>query len=83
MNHWGVPETSLSSLTPALWNYMTDVWLPRGQQAAQLLYNSTGSDAYVLHSFTSTFAYTGMGDTAEWANYPIAPAWMMQHVFGA
>jgi alpha-L-fucosidase 2 len=88
MNHWGVSETGLDSLQEPLWNYMTDTWVPRGQQTAQILYGSKSvSGAWVTHDESNIFGHTGMkglgdGDDAyQWADYPATAAWMMQHVY--
>ena len=56
MNHWGVSETGLGSLQTALWNYMADTWVPRGQLTAQLLYGSNASSgAWVTHDEMNIF----------------------------
>lgn len=78
MNHWGVDQTGLGDLQSPLWNLMQDTWIPQGTNTAKLLYDAPG---WVGHSFINTFGYTGMGDTAEWANIPVEMGWMMQHVF--
>jgi alpha-L-fucosidase 2 len=78
MNHWGVDQTGLGNLQMATWNYMQNTWVPRGTQTAQLLYNAAG---WVTHDEMNIFGHTGMKYSAQWADYPAAPAWMMQHVY--
>ncbi|CZR63683.1 related to Alpha-fucosidase A [Phialocephala subalpina] len=78
MNHWGVDQTGLGDLQVASWNYVEDTWVPRGTETAQLLYGAPG---WVVHDEMNIFGHTGMKDTAQWANYPAAAAWMMQHVY--
>ncbi|KAG9658653.1 glycoside hydrolase family 95 protein, partial [Aureobasidium melanogenum] len=79
MNHWGVDQTGLGELQEALWRYMTDTWVPRGTETAQLLYDAPG---WVTHDEMNIFGHTGMKTGDEyWANYPASAAWMMLHVF--
>ncbi|EDU43196.1 hypothetical protein PtrSN002B_009456 [Pyrenophora tritici-repentis] len=78
MNHWTSDQTGLTDLQSPLWDYMTDTWMPRGAETATLLYNAPG---WVVHNEMNIFGHTAMKSAAEWANYPIAAAWMMQHVF--
>ncbi|KAF8854293.1 glycoside hydrolase family 95 protein-like protein [Acephala macrosclerotiorum] len=78
MNHWGVDQTGLGNLQVATWNYMQDTWVPRGTETAELLYGAPG---WVVHDEMNIFGHTGMKDTAQWANYPAAAAWMMHHVY--
>ena len=78
MNHWGMDATGLGDLQGPLWNYMEDTWVPRGTDTARLLYGAPG---WVVHNEMNIFGHTGMKDTAQWANYPAAASWMMQHVF--
>lgn len=57
---------------------MALTWAPRGAETAKLLYNASG---WVTHNEVNIFGFTGMKDTKEeWCDYPIAAAWMMQHV---
>jgi alpha-L-fucosidase 2 len=77
MNLWGADQTGLGSLQAAAWNYMEDTWVPRGTETAKLLYNAPG---WVVHNEMNIFGHTGMKSGAEWANYPVAAAWMMQHI---
>lgn len=78
MNHWTPDQTGLTDLQSPLWDYMADTWVPRGQETAELLYGAPG---WVVHNEMNIFGHTGMKSGAEWANYPAAAAWMMQHVF--
>ncbi|KAI2633957.1 glycoside hydrolase family 95 protein [Xylaria nigripes] len=78
MNYWAAEQTGLGATTQAAWNYMQDTWVPRGTETAQLLYNASG---WVVHDEMNIFGHTGMKDTAQWADYPAAAAWMMQHVW--
>jgi alpha-L-fucosidase 2 len=80
MNHWTPDQTGLTDLQSPLWAYMADTWAPRGRETAQLLYGAPG---WVVHNEMNIFGHTGMKSGAEWANYPAAAAWMMQHVFDA
>lgn len=57
---------------------MEDTWVPRGTETAKLLYNAPG---WVVHDELNIFGSTGMKEVAQWANYPAAAAWMMQHVY--
>ncbi|KAF9524933.1 glycoside hydrolase family 95 protein [Crepidotus variabilis] len=82
MNYWAAEITGLSSLTLPLFNYMEKTWAPRGGQTARLLYNITRG--WVTHNEMNIFGHTGMkaaGNSAQWANYPEANAWMMLHVW--
>ena len=82
MNHWGVDQTGLGDLQVALWNYMQNTWVPRGQITAQLLYGSSNSSgAWVTHDEMNIFGHTAMKYQAQWADYPASAAWMMEHVF--
>ncbi|KAG9044139.1 hypothetical protein FS837_008733 [Tulasnella sp. UAMH 9824] len=70
-------------VTASLWDYMAKTWIPRGQQTAKILYNTTRG--WVTHNEMNIFGHTGMKDwgpweSATWANYPAAGAWMMTHV---
>jgi alpha-L-fucosidase 2 len=78
MNHWTADQTGLTDLQSPLWDYMTDNWVPRGRETAELLYGAPG---WVVHNEMNIFGHTGMKSGAEWANYPLSAAWMMQHVF--
>ncbi|KAF2634401.1 alpha-fucosidase [Massarina eburnea CBS 473.64] len=78
MNHWTPDQTGLTDLQDPLWDYMTDTWVPRGEETAKLLYGSRG---WVVHNEVNIFGHTGMKSGAEWANYAASAAWMMQHVF--
>ncbi|KAH6857474.1 glycoside hydrolase family 95 protein-like protein [Alternaria rosae] len=78
MNHWTADQTGLTDLQSPLWNYMSDNWVPRGSETAELLYGAPG---WVVHNEMNIFGHTGMKSGAEWANYPLSAAWMMQHVF--
>lgn len=78
MNHWTADQTGLTDLQSPLWDYMTDNWVPRGSETAELLYGAPG---WVVHNEMNIFGHTGMKSGAEWANYPASAAWMMQHVF--
>jgi alpha-L-fucosidase 2 len=80
MNHWTPDQTGLTDLQTPLWTYMADTWAPRGHETAELLYGAPG---WVVHNEMNIFGHTGMKSGAEWANYPAAAAWMMQHVFDA
>ncbi|OCL04204.1 glycoside hydrolase family 95 protein [Glonium stellatum] len=77
MNHWVADQTGLGDLQVPLWRYMQDTWVPRGTETARLLYGAPG---WVTHDEMNIFGHTGMKDTAQWANYPVSAAWMMQHV---
>lgn len=77
-NHWTPDQTGLTDLQSPLWNYMADNWVPRGQETAKLLYDAPG---WVVHNEMNIFGHTGMKNGEGWANYPVAAAWMMQHVF--
>lgn len=78
MNHWMADQTGLTDLQSPLWDYMADTWIPRGSETAKLLYDAPG---WVVHNEMNIFGHTGMKSDAQWANYPVAAAWMMQHVF--
>ena len=78
MNHWGVDQLGLGALQASLWNYIQDTWVPRGSEAAHLLYDAPG---WVVHDEINIFGHTGMKNSAQWANYPAAASWLMQHVF--
>ncbi|KAF1950601.1 glycoside hydrolase family 95 protein-like protein [Byssothecium circinans] len=79
MNHWTADQTGLTDLQSPLWDYMADTWVPRGEESAKLLYGSV--KGWVVHNEMNIFGHTGMKSGAEWANYPAAAAWVMQHVF--
>ncbi|KAI0965276.1 Six-hairpin glycosidase-like protein [Xylaria arbuscula] len=78
MNYWAAEQTGLGDTEAALWNYMEDTWVPRGTETAKLLYNS---DGWVVHDEMNIFGHTAMKEDAQWADYPAAAAWMMQHVW--
>jgi alpha-L-fucosidase 2 len=78
MNHWSADQTGLGDLQVAMFNYMQDTWVPRGTETAQLLYGAPG---WVVHDEMNIFGHTGMKYSAQWADYPVAAAWMMTHVF--
>ncbi|KAI1083222.1 glycoside hydrolase family 95 protein-like protein [Whalleya microplaca] len=78
MNYWGADQTGLGRTQDALWNYMERNWVPRGSETARLLYNGSG---WVVHDELNIFGHTGMKNSATWANYPAAAAWMIQHVW--
>jgi alpha-L-fucosidase 2 len=78
MNHWTADQTGLTDLQSPLWDYMADTWVPRGRETAALLYGARG---WVVHDEMNICGHTGMKSDAQWANYPAAAAWMMQHVF--
>ncbi|KAF4994556.1 hypothetical protein FDECE_13079 [Fusarium decemcellulare] len=80
MNYWVADQTGLAATQKALWDYMADTWVPRGSETAKLLYNAPG---WVVHNEMNIFGFTAMKGDAGWANYPVAPAWMMQHVWDA
>ncbi|GAW27024.1 putative glycoside hydrolase family 95 protein [Rosellinia necatrix] len=79
MNYWGAEQTGLGGATEgALWDYMEDTWVARGTETARLLYDAEG---WVVHNEMNIFGHTAMKEGAEWADYPAAAAWMMQHVW--
>ncbi|KAL1861432.1 hypothetical protein VTK73DRAFT_7114 [Phialemonium thermophilum] len=78
MNYWIANPLGLAHTQQALWAYMADTWAPRGAETARLLYGAPG---WVTHNEMNIFGHTSMKDGAVWANYPAAPAWMMQHVW--
>ncbi|KAI1108548.1 glycoside hydrolase family 95 protein [Nemania sp. NC0429] len=78
MNYWGAEQTGLGATEDALWDYMEDTWVPRGSETARLLY---GADGWVVHNEMNIFGHTAMKEGAQWADYPAAAAWMMQHVW--
>ncbi|KAL6705996.1 hypothetical protein ACN47E_006098 [Coniothyrium glycines] len=78
MNHWTPDQTGLTELQSPLWDYITDNWIPRGSETAELIYGAPG---WVVHNEMNIFGHTGMKSGASWANYPAAAAWMMQHIF--
>ncbi|CAL5867131.1 uncharacterized protein PFLUO_LOCUS1343 [Penicillium psychrofluorescens] len=79
MNMWGAEATGLGSLVKALFNYMETNWMPRGAETARLLYGADGG--WVTHDEMNIFGHTGMKTYETSADYPMAPAWMMQHVW--
>ncbi|KAE9968464.1 hypothetical protein EG328_007543 [Venturia inaequalis] len=78
MNHWFVNQVGLGNLQTALWRFIKDTWVPRGSETAKLLYNAAG---WVIHDEINIFGHTGMKQDAQTSNYPVAPAWIMQHVY--
>ncbi|KAI1313178.1 Six-hairpin glycosidase-like protein [Xylaria venustula] len=78
MNYWAAEQTGLGDTEAALWNYMEDTWVPRGTDTAKLLYNA---DGWVVHDEMNIFGHTAMKEDAQWADYPAAAAWMMQHIW--
>ncbi|KAI8716161.1 Glyco-hyd-65N-2 domain-containing protein [Fusarium sp. LHS14.1] len=78
MNYWAADQTGLGKTSVALWNYMKNTWVPRGTETAERLYGVPG---WVVHNEMNIFGHTGMKGSAGWANYPVAAAWMMQHVW--
>lgn len=57
MNHWFVEQVNLGDLTEPLWSYMIETWIPRGSEAAWLLYGS--SQGWVVHDEINIFGYSG------------------------
>ncbi|KAL0257222.1 hypothetical protein SLS55_008032 [Diplodia seriata] len=94
MNYWIADQTGLGQLQAGLWDYIQDVWVPRGSQTAKLLYNAPG---WVLDGESTVFGHTGMNSDLRWANCipplawrstiankpvdMISGVWMMQHVY--
>ncbi|KAK4497529.1 hypothetical protein PRZ48_011980 [Zasmidium cellare] len=79
MNHWHADQTGLGGLQAPLWGYLAQNWAPRGAETARLLYNAPG---WVVHNEMNIFGHTSMKTGDEiWADYPIAAAWMMLHVW--
>ncbi|KAJ6436068.1 alpha-fucosidase [Purpureocillium lavendulum] len=78
MNYWTADQTGLQQASVALWNYMANTWVPRGTETAKLLYNAPG---WVTHNEMNVFGHTAMKSGEGYANYPVAAAWMMQHVW--
>ncbi|CEJ54209.1 hypothetical protein PMG11_00529 [Penicillium brasilianum] len=78
MNMWGAEATGLGELTVSVFNYMEQTWMPRGAETAQLLY---GGNGWVTHNEMNIFGHTGMKTWQTSADYPAAPAWMMQHAW--
>jgi alpha-L-fucosidase 2 len=65
MSYWGADQTGLGALSRPVFEYITNTWVPRGSETAQLLYNGSG---WVTHHEMNTFGYTGMKDNAHWTN---------------
>jgi alpha-L-fucosidase 2 len=42
MNYWPAEVTNMPTLTPTLFDLMSKTWMPRGEQTASYLYNSSG-----------------------------------------
>ncbi|KAE8150230.1 Six-hairpin glycosidase-like protein [Aspergillus avenaceus] len=78
MNMWGAEATGLGNQTVSVFNYMEQNWMPRGAETAKLLYGGKG---WVTHNEMNVFGHTGMKDWQTSSDYPVAPAWMMQHVW--
>ncbi|KAF2090379.1 glycoside hydrolase family 95 protein [Saccharata proteae CBS 121410] len=78
MNYWHADQTGLGGLQKGLWDFMEDTWVPRGEETARLVY---GGEGWTIHDAINVFGHTAMQDDAQWANYPAAAAWMMQHVW--
>ncbi|RAH66524.1 uncharacterized protein BO66DRAFT_414363 [Aspergillus aculeatinus CBS 121060] len=79
MAHWAVEQTGLGELTEPLWRYITETWMPRGAETAELLYGA--SSGWVTHDEMNTFGHTAMKNDAQWANYPVSNAWLAHHVW--
>ncbi|VDB95612.1 unnamed protein product [Peniophora sp. CBMAI 1063] len=83
MNYWAAELTNLPEVTQPLWDYMEKTLVPRGQETALALYNTT--QGWVTHDEMNIFGSTGMKLSAQgdqWANYPESNAWMAAiHVF--
>lgn len=65
MSYWGADQTGLGALSRPVFEYITNTWVPRGIETAQLLYNGSG---WVTHDEMNTFGYTAMKDNAHWSN---------------
>ncbi|CAJ2507102.1 Uu.00g082880.m01.CDS01 [Anthostomella pinea] len=78
MNMWPAEQTGLGDVLVSVWNMMSNTWVPRGTETAELLY---GADGWVTHNEMNIFGHTGMKDWPTSSDYAIAPAWMMQHVW--
>ncbi|PYI19655.1 glycoside hydrolase family 95 protein-like protein [Aspergillus violaceofuscus CBS 115571] len=79
MAHWAVEQTGLGDLTEPLWRYITETWMPRGAETAELLYGA--SSGWVTHDEMNTFGHTAMKNDAQWANYPVSNAWLAHHAW--
>ncbi|KAG8958561.1 hypothetical protein FRC03_009021 [Tulasnella sp. 419] len=82
MNYWAAETTDID-VTASLWDYMLKTWVPRGEQTASILYNT--KRGWATHNEMNIFGHTGMKafppwNSAQWANYPLAGAWMMVQV---
>lgn len=55
-NHWHVEQTGLGDIQGPLWDFITDTWVPRGTETAELLYDAPG---FVGFSNLNTFGFTG------------------------
>ena len=82
MNYWPAAQTGLGiDVQSALFNYIRDVWTPYGKVTAERLYNATENGAFVVHSETNPFGYTGMKmGEAYWFDYPAGVAWQVHQV---
>jgi len=65
MNYWASAQTGLDDPEEALWSYIENTWVPKGTETAKLLYDASG---FVVHDEINIFGYTGMKNTAQWAN---------------
>lgn len=65
MAYWGAEQTGLGDLSNPLFEFMTNTWVPRGSETAQLLYNGSG---WVAHAAINPFGYTAMQQVATWSN---------------
>jgi len=83
MNYWAAEMTGLGDLSRPLFDYIEKTWAPRGAETAKILYNI--SRGWMTHNEMNIFGHTGMKtwyqNSAEFADYPEANAWMMFHVW--
>ncbi|KYK60821.1 putative glycoside hydrolase family 95 protein [Drechmeria coniospora] len=77
-NYWVAHQTGMDDTLHALWEFLKNTLATRGSETAKLLYNASG---WVAHNELNIFGYTGIKGEAEWNNYPISAAWLMQHVW--
>lgn len=54
--YWLVEQTGLGSIAEPLYDFITDIWVPRGRETAYLLYDAPGYVGFTTHNI---FGFTG------------------------
>lgn len=68
----------LGDIMSPLFDFITDAVVPRGREAADLIYGAKG---WVAFTSLNIFGHAGQGDDATWSDVHHDPAWLMATVW--